>query len=68
MIEETEERIASVDQMHLDAESVESTGIFRTDHARPHNRESFWERADLENFVRVMHARMLERKLGRTHW
>ena len=23
------------DQMHLDAESVESTGIFRTDHARP---------------------------------
>ena len=66
-IEKTEERVASVNQMHLDAERGESAGIFRPDHARADNRQGFRKHADLENFVGVMHARMLERKLRRTH-
>jgi hypothetical protein len=42
--------------MHLDTKRVESTGILRADHARPHQRESFWEQADLKDLVGIMHT------------
>ena len=67
MIEETEERIASVDQMHFDPESSKSAGILRADHARAHNRQGFGQHPDLENFVRIVDTRMFEWKFRRTH-
>jgi hypothetical protein len=66
-IEKTEERIASIDQMHFDAESSKSAGILRADHARADNRQSFRQHADLENLARIVHAGMLEGKLCRAH-
>ena len=66
-IEKTEERVASVDQMHLDAERGESAGIFRADHAGANDCQGFRQHADLEDFIGVMHAGMLERKLRRAH-
>ena len=66
-IKKCEKRIASVNEMHLNSERGESAGIFRTDHAGADNGQSLRERADLENFVGIMHAGMLERKLRRAH-
>ncbi len=52
--------------MDFDPEGVESTGIFRPDHARADNGQRFRQHPDLEDLVGVVHARMLERKLRRT--
>src|SRR6266513_3913477 len=67
-IEKTEERIASVNEMHLNTERGKRAGIFSADYPRADDSECFRKCADLQNFVRVMHVRMLEWELRRTHW
>ena len=66
-IEKTEERVAPVNQMHLDAERSEDAGIFRPNHAGADHCQGLRQRADLENLVGIMDARMLKRKFRRTH-
>ena len=66
-IEKAEQRVASVDEMHLDAKGGKRAGIFSADYPRADDGECFRKCADLENFVRVMHARMLEWELRGTH-
>src|SRR5213596_2591391 len=53
--------------MYLDAKRGKRAGIFSADYPRADDSKCFRKCADLENFVRVMHARMLEWELRGTH-
>ena len=66
-IEKREQRVTPVDEMYLDAKRGKRAGIFSADYPRADDSECFRKCADLENFVRVMHARMLEWELRGTH-
>ena len=67
VIEKRKQRVASIDQMHFDTKRGKGAGILRADHACAYHRHGFGQHANLKNFVRIVHAWMLERELRRTH-
>ena len=58
LVEEGQQRVASVDEVHLDAERGEGAGVFGADHARADHRQARGQLDDLEDLVGVVDARM----------
>ena len=67
-IEKRHQRVAAVHQMHFGAQRGERAGVFAADHAAADHDELFRQRLEFEDFVRVMHAVVLEGKLRRSQW
>ena len=63
-VEEWQQRIAPVYQMHFHADRSESARIFAADHARADDRQPLWQCSDTQQLVRVMHAIIFKRELG----
>ena len=59
-VEKRHQRVAAIDEMHLDAERGEGAGVFAADHAAADDDELLRHRRELEDFVRVVHAVVLE--------
>ena len=64
-VEKRHQRVAAVDQMHLDAQRGERAGVLAADHAAADHDELLRHRLELEDLVRVVHAVVLEGKLRR---
>ena len=61
-VEKRHQRVAAIDQMHLDAERGERAGVFAADHAAADDDELLRHRRELEDFVGVVHAVVARRE------
>ena len=65
-IEKRHQRVAAIHQMHFGTQRGERAGIFAADHAAADHDELLRQRLEFEDFVRVMHAVVLEGELRRS--
>jgi hypothetical protein len=64
-VEEGQQHVAPVDEMHLAAQRRERAGVLAADHAAADHRQPARQRVQLEDLVGIVHPVVPERELGR---